>query len=121
MDLDSAFRKHGGWIEEFCTAIFNQDTLDVAVYQNDNHCELGKWLYGEGKIKYGEFNAYADLVASHAAFHKVAGSIVQAINAKNYKLAEELLGENSQYATASQKVHAAILNLKKNASHHISS
>ena len=112
MDLDSAFQKHGGWIEEFCTAIFNQDTLDVAVYENDNLCELGKWLYGDGKAKYGKLNAYSDLISSHATFHKLAGKVVQAINAKDFKHAELLLGSDGEYAAASRLVHSAIQKIK---------
>ena len=112
MDLESAFQKHGGWIEEFCTAIFNQDTLDVSLYQNDIHCELGQWLYGDGKAKYGKLNAYSDLISSHAAFHKLAGKVVQAINEKDYKHAENLLAKDGDYATASRLVHSAILKLK---------
>lgn len=112
MDLDSAFEKHAGWIEEFCTAIFNEDTLDAAIYEKDINCELGKWLYGEGKAKYGKLNAYADLCSSHVAFHKMVGRVVKAINAKDYKLAEGLLGKEGEYATASHWVHSAIVKLK---------
>ena len=113
MDLESAFQKHGGWIEEFCAAIFKQDTLDVNLYENDNHCELGKWLYGDGKAKYGKLNAYSELISTHAAFHKVAGKVVQAINAKDYKHAENLLNTGGEYATASGLVHSAIQKIKQ--------
>jgi len=113
MDLDTAFKKHGGWIEQFCTAIFNQDTLDIEIYENDNHCELGNWLHGEGKTKYGKLNAYSRLVSSHAAFHKVAGKVVLAINAKEFKQAEHLLSENGEFAIASDMVRSAILKIKQ--------
>jgi len=87
--------------------------LDVAVYEKDNECELGKWLYEEGKIKYGKLGAYTELISSHAAFHKVAGKVVQAINAKDYKHAEHLLSQDGEYATASHLVHSAILKIKQ--------
>lgn len=115
MDLESAFQKHGGWVEEFCAAIFNQDTVDAATYGKDNNCELGKWLYGEGKTRYGKLNAYSILISSHAAFHKVAGEVAQAINAKNYELAELLLDKEGSYAMASHAVRIAILKLKEEA------
>ena len=117
MDLDSAFQKHGGWIEEFCTAIFNQNTVNVATYEKDNLCELGKWLYGDGMAQYGKLTAYTDLISSHAAFHKMAGRIAQAINAKDYTAAESLLGKDGEYAAASQSVHLTILKLKEE--HHL--
>lgn len=115
MDLESAFQKHGGWVEEFCTAIFNQDAVDAATYEKDNHCELGKWLYGEGKTQYGKLNAYTSLISSHAAFHKVAGDVARAINAKNFEQAESLLGKEGGYAKASHAVRIAILKLKEEA------
>jgi hypothetical protein len=113
LDLESAFEKHGGWIEEFCTAIFNQDTLDAATYEKDKNCELGKWLYGEANALYSGLNAYTNLITSHAEFHKVAGRVVQAINSKDYKQAEYLLGNDGNYAVASHSVYIAILKLKK--------
>ena len=113
MNLESAFEKHGGWIEKFCAAIFNQDTLDIATYEKDNNCELGEWLYGEAKAQYGGLNAYANLILSHAEFHKVAGKVVRAINAKDYKLAEDLLSKDGAYAEASHSVRIAILKLRE--------
>ncbi len=115
MDLESAFQKHGGWVEEFCAAIFNQDAVDAATYEKDNCCELGKWLHGEGQAQYGKLNAYANLISSHAAFHKVAGEVAQAINAKNYAQAECLLGKEGGYAMASRAVRIAIQKLKEEA------
>lgn len=115
MDLESAFQKHGGWVEEFCAAIFNQDAVDAATYEKDNYCELGKWLYGEGKMQYGKLSAYANLISSHAAFHKVAGEVAQAINAKNFGRAERLLDKEGAYAMASHDVRLAILKLKEEA------
>jgi len=113
MDLESAFQKHAGWIEEFCTAIFNKDTVDISAYAQDDCCELGKWLYGDGKAKYGELRAYADLISSHAAFHKVAGSVAQAINQKDYAKAEASFGKDGEYAAASHAVRMAITKLRE--------
>jgi methyl-accepting chemotaxis protein len=112
MDLELAFQKHGRWIEEFCTAIFDRDSLNAETYGKDNCCELGKWLYGEGQTQYGKYNAFSELVSRHAAFHKVAEKVALAINAKDYILAEYLLGEVGEYAAASHEVHKAIAKLK---------
>jgi methyl-accepting chemotaxis protein len=112
MDLESAFQEHGRWVEEFCAAIFDRDSLNVETYGKENCCELGKWLYGEGNTQYGKFNAYSELVSKHAAFHKVAEKVAQAINAKDYILAEYLLSEEGGYAAASHDVHIAISKLK---------
>jgi hypothetical protein len=117
MDLESAFQKHAGWIEEFCAAIFNKDTVDVGAYAQDDCCELGKWLYGDGKAKYGEMKAYADLVSAHAAFHQEAGKVAQTINEKNYAKAEELFGADGEYAAASHAVRAAIKKLREETHH----
>jgi methyl-accepting chemotaxis protein len=112
MDLESAFQKHGRWVEDFCTAIFDQNSLDVETYGKDNCCELGKWLYGEGQTQYAKYDAYSELLSKHSAFHKVAEKVAQTINAKDYILAEYLLSEEGEYAAASHDVYIAIAKLK---------
>jgi methyl-accepting chemotaxis protein len=100
MDLESAFQKHGRWVEDFCTAIFDRDSLNVDTYGKDNCCELGKWLYDEGQTLYGKYDAYSNLVSKHAAFHKLAEKVAQSINDNDYILAEYLLSEEGGYAAA---------------------
>jgi methyl-accepting chemotaxis protein len=64
------------------------------------------------QTQYGKLNTYSELVSRHAAFHKVAEKVAQAINKKDYILAEYLLSEDGEYAAASHAVYIAISKLK---------
>ncbi len=114
MDLLQAIQKHGEWKLKFRTAIANKETMDVATITRDNCCELGKWLHGEGKIKFGKLPSLAACVTKHAAFHTEAGKVATAINAKKYDAATGMLAAGS-YVDASSAVGAAIMKLKMEA------
>jgi chemoreceptor zinc-binding protein len=115
MDLAGAIQKHTEWKLKFRSAIENHETMDVATIARDDRCELGKWLRGDGKLRFGSLQSHAACVARHAAFHAEAGKIAQAINAKRYAAAEAMLDGNMSYAAASSDVGVAILRLKKEA------
>ena len=51
------------------------EKLEPTTIARDNVCELGKWIYGEGKVTMPPAERAA-LVAAHAAFHKEAARIV---------------------------------------------
>lgn len=116
MDLDQAIRAHGEWKIKFRSAISKQETMDVATISADNCCQLGKWLHGEAKQKFGTLKSHADCVVKHAAFHKEAGKVAQAINAKKYIEAEAMMDSGTTYTEASRSVGVAITNLKREAS-----
>lgn len=59
MNLVGALQKHMYWKIEFRDAISNQGEMDAVTIAKDNCCELGKWLYGEGKIECSGFPGYA--------------------------------------------------------------
>ena len=115
MDLSQAIQKHAEWKLKFRSAISGKETLDAATIAKDNCCELGKWLHGEGKIKYSKLASHADCTSKHASFHIEAGKVAAAINAKKYIEAEAMLGGNTPYASASGDVAVAITRLKKEA------
>lgn len=115
MDLSQAIQKHAEWKLKFRNAINGLETLDFASIATDKCCELGKWLHGEGKIKYNELASHADCVTKHAAFHVEAGKVAAAINAKRYSEAEAMLGGGTRYASASSDVAVAITRLKREA------
>lgn len=115
MDLNQAITKHAEWKVKFRSAISNQETLDAETISKDDCCELGKWLHGESKAKYGKFASYSDCVSKHATFHVEAGKVAKAINAKKYAEAESMLGAGTPYSTISGAVGGAIMHLKKEA------
>ena len=113
MDLNSAISKHTEWKVKLRSAISKQEALDATSIAKDNCCELGKWLYGEAKTKFGKLPSYSECVTKHAAFHVEAGKIATTINARNFTKAETMLGSGSAYNAASSAVGAAIMHLKK--------
>lgn len=115
MDLNQAIDRHAEWKTKFRRAISGHETMDAEAISKDNVCELGKWLYGEAKGKFGKYGSHAECVAKHAAFHAEAGKIARAINAKKFAEAEAMLNSGTPYANASSAVGLAILHLKKEA------
>lgn len=113
MDLNSAVEKHTEWKTKFRVAITKQETMDAATISKDNCCELGRWLHGEGKSKYGGLASHKDCVTTHAKFHEEAGKVAAAINSKKFDQATNMLSAGTTYAAASSAVGVAIMKLKK--------
>jgi methyl-accepting chemotaxis protein len=115
MDLDNAIGKHAEWKLKFRSAISKQETMETQTIAKDNCCDLGKWLHGEGKQKFGKLSSYNGCLTKHAAFHVEAGKVAVAINAKQYAEAEAMLNAGTIYAATSNAVGTAIMRLKKEA------
>ncbi len=113
MDLNQAIEKHAEWKVKFRKAISGHETMDVEIISKDNICELGKWLHGDAKSKFGKLQSYAECVTKHAAFHIEAGNVAKAINAKKFAEAEAMLDANTPYSNASSTVGRAIIQLRK--------
>ena len=113
MILKEAINKHTEWRFKLLTAISKRETLDAIMIKQDNCCPLGKWLHGEGMAQYGNKKSFGDLVAKHAAFHRSAGVVADAVNAKRYDAAEKLLDFGRVYSTASAAVVNAIKVVQK--------
>ncbi|HEX5636959.1 MAG TPA: CZB domain-containing protein [Gammaproteobacteria bacterium] len=115
MDLGHAIESHINWRTKFRKAITNHEAMDVATISRDNCCELGQWLHGDGKVKYGKLKSYEDCVRKHAAFHVEAGKVAKAINDKKFKEAEAMLNAGTSYTSTSNAVCVAISVIKEEA------
>jgi len=113
MNLDEAIERHTAWKVVFRMAIEQRKDVDAATIGRDDCCTLGKWLHGDGRVQYGERPLFSKLVGSHANFHRNAGAVADAINAKRYDEAEKLLGVWSEYSDASLDVIDTIEALKQ--------
>lgn len=113
MDLDQVIYDHAEWKNRFRTAIAQCDYMDVASVGSDACCNLGKWLYGEGKRSSGHLTAFTGLVQTHAAFHREAGKVASLINAGEVQTAETALEYGSSYSRAAQGVALAIMALQE--------
>lgn len=115
MDLLSAKQNHFLWKLKFQAAIKEHTELDVTTISSDNCCELGKWLYGDAKLKFGLMKSYTECLQTHTAFHIAAGKVAEMINEKRYEDAEKMLENDSAFAVSSRDVDLAIVHLKKEA------
>lgn len=115
MDLNVAIEKHAGWKLKLRAAISKQESLDASSIASDRECELGKWLQGDAKSKFGSLPTHAACLKKHAAFHTEAAKVAHAINAKNYDSAEAMLNAGTDYAAASSAISVALMQLKREA------
>ena len=113
IDLDAAVEKHAEWKIKLRRAISNQEQLDTPSISKDNCCQLGQWLYGDGKSKFGHDREFHSLTDLHRAFHVEAGKVAELINAGRYSEAEQALLNDKSYSNASDAVRNAIYALKK--------
>lgn len=113
MDLEDAVGKHIEWKVKLRSSIVKKEAVDANTIRQDNCCVLGKWLHGEGKTLHGKKPSFGPLVTKHAEFHRSAGKVADAINAKKYEQAETMLDGNSEFGAASFAVAAAIKALIK--------
>ena len=58
--------------------------MDAETIGKDNCCQLGVWLYGEGKLKYSAKPEFGAIIQKHKAFHAEAGKIARLINSNQY-------------------------------------
>ena len=113
IDLDHAIQAHADWRAKLRTAAMRQETMDADTIGCDDCCALGKWLYGAGQSQYGGRPTFVSLVGAHREFHQEAGKVARLINQGAYDVAEQQLGSNTGFSVASNKVGAAVVQLKK--------
>lgn len=112
MDLRSAIDAHAAWKVKLRRALITCEKLDADTLSMDNQCAFGKWLHGEARQKFGQSKSYADCLRSHAAFHRIAGSIACDINAGETEKAEREL-DGQAYADITKDIGIAIVRLRK--------
>lgn len=111
MDLGAAIDSHTQWRVKLKAAISRGDTLDSSSIALDTRCELGQWLSGEGRARFGAKPEFQKLVSAHRAFHAAAGQVAAAVNAGKPVDAEKLL--SGPFQAQSQETVAAIAAARK--------
>ena len=115
MDLNNAVQKHAEWKIKLRSAISKHQQMDVATLSRDDCCELGEWLHGDAKMRFGKLGAHADCVHKHQVFHQEVAKVATAVNAGRYVHAEALLGAGSGFVKASSALSVAFMQLRKTA------
>ena len=68
----------------------SSEKLDPALVGADDHCKLGKWIYGEGQA-YAGLPHFEKVRAEHANFHKHAAAVVTFVNLGDHATAQQVL------------------------------
>ncbi len=107
MDLDKEILAHCEWRRNLKAAISYQGQLDAATLGRDDCCAFGKWLHGEGAQHYGKNTGFTNLVQKHRDFHKEAGKVASAINARHFEEARRMIEPASAFGAASLAMDVA--------------
>lgn len=116
MNFDDAIKAHAAWKLKLSGYLSKPDgSIKATEVELDNRCDLGKWIYGDGK-KHASLAEYSTLKSEHAVFHKAAAEVVRKADAGQNTSEEVALGGASPFSKASQAVVAAIMAIKSKAS-----
>jgi methyl-accepting chemotaxis protein len=78
MNFDDAIVAHTEWKMRLSRYVRKPDgTYTAGEVGRDDKCRLGKWIYGEGRERFGSLPEYSLLLTQHAEFHKKAAEIIQ--------------------------------------------
>lgn len=112
LDFMGAIEAHVRWkirLEAYINGT-SQEHLDADVICRDDQCALGKWIYGDGGAKYGEYPMFPVLKQTHMNFHQSAGDIVRMVDAGDTDGALTLLN-SGDYARYSHRVKSDLARL----------
>jgi methyl-accepting chemotaxis protein len=76
----SPFQAHAEWMAELREFICGNGDMDPERAGRDDQCELGVWLYGEGR-RYRHLEEYDNARQIHAALHQHAAQVVTLVRA----------------------------------------
>jgi len=113
MNLDEALRAHVEWKMRLSAYVRDPDgSLRLSTVTDDTACDLGKWILGEAATLYSQDEAYAELKASHTAFHRAAAQLIRRVHGGEEVFQETLLGSGSGYALSSSEVVRHLIGMK---------
>lgn len=112
LNIEVSIAAHENWLTRLETYLAGRshEELEPAQIACDDKCELGHWIYGDGKKYLGEFAAFQDLQATHKMFHFKASSIVSLHQANRTQEAEKELAGDIQ--KLSMKIKQRLTDLK---------
>ena len=115
MNFSAAIKAHANWrlrLSTYCQGNSKETAVNIQTLGQDNACDLGKWLYGEGQ-RYVSDPRFRELINVHAAFHRAAAEIAAMVQRGRQKEAEVLLNSNdSQYTKTSIQVVGILMKFR---------
>lgn len=111
-DGKTAIDAHIKWKERLHDYILghSDEELQVETVARADQCALGVWLDGEGKDHHAGQPAFENVRRLHAQFHLCAGKVLAVAQSNRREEAMAML-EEGEYATASDEVTAALVDL----------
>lgn len=112
LDIVSAIEAHVRWKIRLEAHISGTSTenLDADTICKDDQCVLGKWIHGEGRVKYNGLPLFVSLEKVHADFHRAAADVIRKANGGDKPGALTMLNEGS-YAKCSYAVKTDLARL----------
>ena len=101
IDIDAAIASHEGWRLQLQDMVNGrtQEVMRPERICQDDRCDLGRWLYGTGKVRLGHYPAFDMLVQRHKYFHQQAAAVVVAFQAGEQQKAVQLLNSGCRHAS----------------------
>ena len=77
LDFDSIITKHKDWKTRLRSMLDGKGGLSINDAVSHKDCDFGKWLYSEGKTKYGSLNELDILEKSHTQMHAKVREVIE--------------------------------------------
>ena len=76
--VDAALKAHAEWFVRLRIAVEQgSSAFEPGMVATDNHCELGKWLYGDFPQEWKGLPLFKDIKETHGQFHVEAARILR--------------------------------------------
>lgn len=112
VDFGTLILAHSRWKSKLRSAIENHEQIDADAAGRDDRCDLGKWLYGEGK-KHAQLPEYNDLKNKHSKFHSTIPKVIDQSHTSREKALEMLDLGSGEFGKATSDCINAITALRK--------
>jgi len=116
LDMKAALDAHISWTHRLEGKLngTNPERLHITIVASDWHCELGKWIHGSAKKRFGALPEYEELRQVHAEFHHKAGEILKSVSDAS---TEEARVNLKELRRQSAQVQLALVRLYSHAQH----
>ena len=101
IDIDAAIVSHEGWRLQLQDMVHGRssEVMRPEHICQDDRCDLGRWLYGTGRVRLGHYPAFDMLVARHKYFHQQVADVVTAFQSGDQPKAAQLLNGSCRHAS----------------------
>jgi len=110
VDFAIARVMHVAWKSGLRSFLDGKETITEEQAISHRDCDLGKWLYSEGMVKYGTMPEMQELEKVHVELHSLVKRIVQMKNSGNTSAAEQ---ELVKMEMISQKIFSLLIAIEQ--------